>query len=300
MAAGGKPGERTGALPGPERRPPGPYRFRRLGQRLARRHRPRPVVEARHRDPEPPTPRQRPADRDPRRQHGVEEGLLRVVQGEFEPGAQQAPKIGAEVAPATGRDQQVDTVVQPGVGQLVDRVHEPRYLPGEVEPAVHDEEDVAGRALLDPPRRAQRAERLDGVDVEVTEQGAPGGDHGLDRREGVLDGAVLVRRRERPYMRQRTQHPEPVDRALQQIELRLVRGVGQRQRHDHGAQQGGLAAAQFADDRRVAVPAGEVDAHGIAAGAVLQPADGHEQPGRALPGIADETPVDGLHGRRQQ
>lgn len=107
--------------------------------------------------------------------------------------------------------------------------------------------------------RVQGAQLLDGVDAVLAEEVLPGRQHVPYLFDGPGRALAVGAARDPAHVRQARQGLEAAADEVEAVDADLLRGVGQREREDEGAQQGGLAGLRAADEGGVAARDGEVE-----------------------------------------
>ncbi len=105
----------------------------------------------------------------------------------------------------------------------------------------------------------QGAQLLDGVDAVVPEEVLAGREHVPYLFDGTGRALAVGAPRDPADVRQARQGLEAAADQVEAVDADLLRGVGQRERQDEGAQQGRLAGLRAADDGGVAARDGQVE-----------------------------------------
>ncbi len=188
----------------------------------------------------------------------VDAGLARVVQAQFHPGAEGRLDGDAHVVPAEHPGDDVDAVTPTAFEDVPDRVVQLLEVVAQRPEAVDDEDDLGGRQLRQPSCPVQGAQLLDGVDAVFAEEVLACGEHAphhLDRAGGAL---AVGASGDAADVRQAREGLEAAADQVEAVDADLLRGVGERQGQDQGAQQGGLAGLGSADQGGVAARHREV------------------------------------------
>jgi hypothetical protein len=222
--------------------------------------------------------------RDRRRDPPVDLGVERVAQPQLEPAAEHVAHRRAEVGPPAGRGHDVQAEGEATRRELLDLHLEVVEVRAERAPAVDDEEHVAVPVVRTAlrPARPVGLDRVDAVGAEVLL--APVDDAGHLGDDPAHD-VGLGPRADAGHVRQPRQAGEGSAAEVEDEELRLQRGRGQRHPRHHRPQRGALAAARPADDRDVAGPAGQVHRQRVAAllARPVHGAQGHDEAAQRPP-----------------